>query len=558
MLFTQGTVEFRPSRMIAILGGATAVVVCAWIAVLIWALNVSSASLDATQNNGERRLLRSVFDTYQKTLSKNVTDYAWWDELYNYFQGPPSAAWEEDNLGPYISEHFDIDYVAVTSKSGAMLYLYSHDQKHAVLSAKDAAVLAKLTHVAFQSSKGRNEAASSGIVEFGGKAGIAAVSAIHVPPENKNLNPERAQLCLVEIRALTPAFLSKIGHGYGVANLAVSRSGAASLALHDPTSAPSIFRLSWEPSKSGHDLFLRILPTILLIGFASLLSFLALMALGSRVIRHLRSGETRILNAELDASRARAQAAEETSRSKSTFIANMSHELRTPLNAIIGFSDFICSEALGPVGNRKYREYIGDISSSGQHLLRIVNDILQVSKIEAGKFEPVIEDASLSEILIDSVRMMEVLAAKRRIALHVSQPESSIPIRTDRQALHQILLNIISNAVKFSCDGGSVEIECMPSGEHGAFVIAVVDHGCGIPENVLHELGKPFVQAEGAYRRTYQGTGLGLAISFLLAQAIGASIEISSVEHSGTTVRVLIGQADGAQAQAAPDMVQAA
>ena len=544
--------------MIAVLGGATAVVVCVWIAVLLWALNVSSVSLDTTQQNGEHRLLTSVVDTYQRNLSKGVTDYAWWDELYNYFQGTRDAAWEEDNLGPYISEHFDIDYVAVTSKAGSVLYFYSKSKARAALSAKDAAVLVRLTRLAFQSSKSRNEAASSGIVEFGGTAGIAAVSAIHVPPSSKNQKPERSQLCLVEVRALTPTFLSKIGREYGLANLAIRKTDAVGLRLRDPMSAPSEFRLIWEPSNSGHNLFLRILPTVVLIGFASFLSLLGLMALGSKISQHLRSSEARTLNAELDASRARAQFAEETSRSKSMFIANMSHELRTPLNAIIGFSDFIWSEVLGPIGVRKYREYIADISNSGHHLLRIVNDILQVSRIEAGKFEPVLEDVSLNEVLTDSVRMMEVLAAKRRIELQVSKPEGLAVVRADRQALHQILLNIISNAIKFSFEGARVEIDCNPTSDNGAFDVRITDHGCGIPQNTLRELGKPFVQAEGAYSRTYQGTGLGLAISFMLAKETGASIEIASTEHVGTTVRVILGGAVAARAAPGPDMVQAA
>jgi PAS domain S-box-containing protein len=230
------------------------------------------------------------------------------------------------------------------------------------------------------------------------------------------------------------------------------------------------------------------------------------------------------------------EAAELANRTKSEFLANMSHELRTPLNAVIGFSELILSEMLGPLGSDRYREYIRDIRQSGTHLLGLINDILDLSKIEAGKVE--LEEATFdpAEAISATLRIIRERAQQRHIALAAPRIEPSTKLRADERKVKQILLNLLSNAVKFTPEGGSVTV----SGEwrSDGLVIAVSDTGIGIaPEDVPLAL-EPFRQISSAHNRSYEGTGLGLPLTKRLVELHGGTLEIDSTVGQGTTVRV--------------------
>lgn len=237
-------------------------------------------------------------------------------------------------------------------------------------------------------------------------------------------------------------------------------------------------------------------------------------------------------------SEARALAAEEASKIKNLFIANMSHELRTPLNAIIGFSDLIHREQFGPIGPKQYSEYAGDILTSGRHLLGVIDNLLLQSTIEAGHYKIHLESLLLDQELGQIIRILQMEADRLAIRLSYVNADKSIAVNSDRRSLRQIFLNIIGNAIKFSSYDSGVEILVTPRPEAGRCQVRVVDHGCGIPETVLRQLGAPFVQADGTFSRRYQGTGLGIAICFGLTQAMGATLSIDSTEGIGTTVSV--------------------
>ena len=245
----------------------------------------------------------------------------------------------------------------------------------------------------------------------------------------------------------------------------------------------------------------------------------------------------------------RAAAAEDANRSKSEFIANMSHELRTPLNAIIGFSEFISTEILGPVGVDKYREYIRDIHVSGNHLLTLVNNILLYSKMDAGQHKIAPVALPLCEEVGYVRRMLGIVAAQRGISIDLAPIDQKLLVHADPQSLRQILLNLLGNAIKFSNDGGTIAISGEAFG--GGYRIKIADHGCGIPPDVLKRLGTAFVQAENVMTRKHEGTGLGLAISFGLAKSMGAHLSVESVEHSGTTVILDLPLGEGARAVSA-------
>lgn len=545
------------TRLTAVLVGGTAAIVVACIVVILWVLNVASASVDATEANGERRLLRSVFDTYQNNLSRGVADYASWDELYTNFTGTRRSNWEKENLGPYIARTFGVDLVAVTSDNGSVVYRYSKDRHdNASISPADSDTLARLTLLASKTKLPDTASPISGVIEFNNIASL--VSASPILPTSPIRSSDRSGFSLVEIRAIDSQFLSKIENDFGIVGLHATRSLATGVALRTPMNTASGLVLTWTPSKVGHRLFMRVLVPVVAVGILMLVGFLGLAALWRKIVDHIRANETRVLNAEIETTRAQAHAAGEMARNKSAFIANMSHELRTPLNAIIGFSEFIERETLGPIGVPKYREYIADINKSGHHLLKIINDILLVSKIEVGKFKPKMENLPLADILNDSVQMLEVIAARRKIRLNTSRFSYHPMVYADGRALRQILINVISNAVKFSPEDETVDIECTGTDSNGAVDLRVVDRGCGIPPETLRELGKPFVQAEGTYSRKFDGTGLGLAICYRLAEQMGASIDVTSAMKVGTTVRILIKGAQAKPRAATPETVEAA
>lgn len=223
---------------------------------------------------------------------------------------------------------------------------------------------------------------------------------------------------------------------------------------------------------------------------------------------------------------------------KSQFLANMSHELRTPLNAIIGFSDLMEKQILGPLGQEKYTEYVGGIKQSGEHLLDLISDILNMSRIEAGKYELDIETLNIGKLIDIAVQMMSSRARESQIDLIQLSDDDNLEILADRRAVKQIILNLLSNAIKFTKSGGKVKIESLSEGREGYILIRVIDNGIGIPANKLGSVTRPFEQVSSQYSREHEGSGLGLAITKELVELHGGSIHIDSIYGEGTTVSV--------------------
>jgi len=233
--------------------------------------------------------------------------------------------------------------------------------------------------------------------------------------------------------------------------------------------------------------------------------------------------------------------AELANRAKSDFLANMSHELRTPLNAIIGFAEAVSSELLGPVYDKKQLEYIKDIHSSGLLLLSIINDLLDMSKIEAGKLELARERVAVQPLIREAVRMVSERAKSRKLALIATVPEEEISVWGDERAIKQILLNLLSNAVKFSYEGGRVDIRASLD-DAGDLVLDVEDYGIGMAAKEITRALEPFGQARPAVTKSHGGTGLGLPIAKGLADAHGGRLVVESTPRRGTRVRILIPQ----------------
>jgi signal transduction histidine kinase len=228
--------------------------------------------------------------------------------------------------------------------------------------------------------------------------------------------------------------------------------------------------------------------------------------------------------------------AEIASRSKTEFLANMSHELRTPLNAIIGFSDILARQLFGPLGQERYIEYAHDIHDSGQHLLNLINDVLDIAKIEVNKTELAEETVNAHEVIDACLRLMRDRAAAAGVEIAARLGPDLPRLRADDRRLKQILLNLVSNAVKFTPPGGRVEIRAEALADGFRFVVA--DTGIGIaPEDIATAL-TPFGQIDSSLARRYQGTGLGLPLARSMTELHGGRLEIESAPGSGTAVTV--------------------
>ena len=252
----------------------------------------------------------------------------------------------------------------------------------------------------------------------------------------------------------------------------------------------------------------------------------------SRAQLEKQATDLKHLAEETEAAKQRAEAA---SLSKSQFLANMSHELRTPLNAIIGFSDMMKSQLLGPIGAPRYIEYAKDINSSGTHLLALINDVLDMSKIEAGRYTIHPEPIDGAELMRSCMRLVRVRAAESGVSLGIGAAQE-LPLQADARALKQVLLNLLTNAIKFTPSGGRVSLSA--GRERDGVVFRVVDTGVGISAEDLPRIGRRFEQVDNALTRKGEGTGLGLALSRALVELHGGVLDIDSTLGKGTTVSV--------------------
>ncbi|MFQ5958530.1 MAG: ATP-binding protein [Alphaproteobacteria bacterium] len=253
-------------------------------------------------------------------------------------------------------------------------------------------------------------------------------------------------------------------------------------------------------------------------------------------ITELKQREEALRRAEA-ISRAARETAELANRAKTEFLANMSHELRTPLNAIIGFSEIIMGEMFGPIGAEQYKEYMKDIHESGTHLYNLINDILDVSKAEAGKLELSEIEIDIADAVARCIRLVKERAERADVGLEVEVPERLPKLYADERKIKQILLNLLSNAIKFTPTGGKVSISAGIEPD-GWLRFAITDTGIGIADKDMADVMAPFGQVDSTLARRYEGTGLGLPLTKALVDLHGGELDLQSEINVGTTVIV--------------------
>jgi protein-histidine pros-kinase len=232
------------------------------------------------------------------------------------------------------------------------------------------------------------------------------------------------------------------------------------------------------------------------------------------------------------------QVLQDANRAKSAFLANMSHELRTPLNGIIGFSELLIDEKAGPLSERQ-REYLGDVLNSGRHLLRLINDVLDLSKVEAGRMELIAETFDVHETIGEVCSVLRPSASKRNITILPEVSRELAHVTLDRHKFMQILYNLMSNAVKFNGDGGAVRVLAQTQ-TPGTLLLQVTDSGLGISREDMPKLFVEFQQLDSSATRRHGGTGLGLALTKKIVEFLGGRIEVTSVWQQGSTFSVYL------------------
>ncbi|WP_192498948.1 ATP-binding protein [Skermanella pratensis] len=252
-----------------------------------------------------------------------------------------------------------------------------------------------------------------------------------------------------------------------------------------------------------------------------------------RYVAELEATQRELRSTAHDLTRA-LEAAAAASQAKSLFLATMSHELRTPLNAVIGFAELMANESYGPLGDARYRDYSGIIRDSGSHLLNLINDVLDISKLDANRLELLDDTVDVRHLLADAVHMISGQVEKAELTLSCRPPPHGVRLKADARRIRQVLLNLLSNAVKFTPSGGSISVTAEPSGD--GFEITVCDTGIGIASEDIPTAFERFGQVDNRFCRRYEGTGLGLPLAKRLMELHGGTLDLASVVGSGTRV----------------------
>ena len=487
-----------------------------------YAASQQNANSQTTQQQIVKFETQHLFEALEGKLSPEI----FWQDAYLNVIKKWNQKWVDYQYGPYL-DSININIALVYDANFQQRFFYTHGLKDAPKAGDFGgnSALRAIYDQALNSKSQQPPAMHHGVVMLNG-APYFAVSG-QITPEDEKLLPlprEKSNIVIFLIR-ITPSSYEALAGGFGVNDMKIDahnreRDGLIGVPF---TSADGkvLTNLWWTPQRPGAAVLKLAMPL-------SVAVFVLLAMLQFMTLRRFNQINQARLSAE-----AKADAAKEESRAKSAFLGTISHELRTPLNAIIGFADMLGQKIFGPLGSPRYEEYVGHIRTSGHSLLGTINDVIEISRIEAGDTAVDCLPTDICRTLNDALAAVQDKAQAKGVKLHVELEDAAIWCAASPISLRQVIARLLDNAIKFSLTGGSVEIAVSGGSQ---VILEVRDYGIGISADKLSKLGRPFVQAEGHMARNYAGIGLGLAISRGLMQAMGGMLSISSQEGAGTIV----------------------
>ena len=474
----------------------------------------------------QQRIAESLTSSLLQALASNVTTEVYWQEAYESTVVGWDQEWVAWNYGDYL-DSLDVAASVVYAPDGSVRFRHISGSESG-LGENDldgSPALAELYRSVTAGEPAVPPEVARGFLLLGGDVFYGAAG--YITPEQTDRLPAPDQRHVVTfLRRIAPAHYSQIAEYFNIGGLEIRGpaeeiSGKASIPLRS-VDGQTVARLWWTPDRPGGNFMAIVVPV----------SICVFLLLGLVLYLMLRNWRT--LSASARAAHETALAAQEESRMKTAFLASASHELRTPLNAIIGFSDFIRQELLGPIGNPQYKDHIAHIHESGTHLLRIINDLLDLAKIEARQARVSCVEDDVRAVVDQTCDMLQVEADRKGIRLE--RPPAGRPVigYFDQHALLRVFINVVGNALKFTDTGGAVVIRLFHNAEQ--VVVTVRDTGIGIRGEDLAKLGRPFAQVEG--ERARHGTGLGLSISMGLITLMNGDLIIESEFGKGTMVSI--------------------
>jgi signal transduction histidine kinase len=500
------------------------------------------------------QFVQQAVDSEVASNAEISTEYSSWDDAYVQITLDHNQAWATTN---FFSINSSAIYVVRPELGPATALRFTYVDPNYVSKSAALEQFAK-TLVVKRQERSRsgsrttyNQFFPNGLVKIDGQLASVAVQPLKPSPENraKLFVPGHPVDYVIVITFVSDSFVEKTQRAYGLEGLSlklvtgdsqstIAPADTVGLFIEDASGAP-LARLEWLNERPGSSAFAKrvvpIVAVLLLVGLLTILVTQQIVASQLRLVELAR------------------QAAEDGSKAKSSFLANVSHELRTPLNAIIGFAEII-DEDCTIAGNQTTAKDARKVSNSAQHLLGLINDLLDHSKIEAGKMDMDPTLISLQPLVFGVAEVLESHVAKNNSQLIVRCDPLIGDAMLDGMRLKQCLLNLVSNAAKFTKDG-IVTLSARPVEKDGVpFIrVTVKDTGIGMTEETLAKLFVPFVQANESTAATYGGTGLGLVITRRLIEAMGGSVDVESVEGKGSTFTLLVPRGMAWDKQGVPD-----
>jgi signal transduction histidine kinase len=521
------------------------IVVAVVLAAGVGMVMFSASAIDEVQAQEEQALVRRTLERRLVRLTEDVTSATIWNEAVDATGAKPDFAWIDTNFGVYYAQYEHHDRTILFDAADRLIYA-SHDGKQtkpqasadfardvaAVVSRVRRDQAAKLRRGS--PLKGGFDSVSTATAAVRSGGDLYLVAAASVVAEDGAPGPTSATPVVVSAQVIGPAFLARLQEDLGISGMrlvkgssAPAGTGEAQAVIAGLDGAGPLATLVWPPQHPGTGVIQRAALPILGVLVVFLLAAAGLGLRVSGVLRALTAHEATLSEALDDLTQARDRA-EAASVAKSQFLANMSHEIRTPMNGVLGMAQVMAMGDLSP----GQRERLAVLRESGEALLALLNDVLDLAKIEAGRLEIVREAVDLSTIVSGACATFAGMASEKGLTIRAEvAPEAEGLWRTDGGRVRQVLTNLISNAVKFT---GAGEVNVSLTLADGQLRFAVADTGAGIPADRMGELFGKFNQIDASTTRRFGGTGLGLAICRDLVELLGGHIEAASEAGKGS------------------------